>query len=117
MCKTAAESVFEDYTSGKRTLKEGCAPMVMIGDVQKGSKDMFSTIVHKAVSHSTAFEALLLIALGALKRNSGDGQFTAKEILTKIQSIANASGETKYMNARLSLSDLMGMASRLGDVS
>ena len=117
MCKAAAENVFEDYSSGKRQLKAGSRPIVRISDVQKGSRDMFTSIVHKAVSCSTSYEALLLISLGALKRSREDGSFTVKEILTKIESIANASGEPRYMNARLSFADVLGMANRLGGVS
>jgi len=114
MCKAAAENVFQDCTSGKRQLTAGSPPIVRIADVQKGSRDMFSSIVHKAVSCSTSYEALLLISLGALKRTREDGSFTVKEILTKIESIANASGEPKYMNARLSFADVLGMLNRIG---
>jgi hypothetical protein len=39
-----------------------------------------------------------------------------KDILTKIESIANASGERRYMDARLSLADVLGIVNRLGDV-
>jgi hypothetical protein len=115
MCKVAAETVFEEYSSGKRQLAQG-RPMVRIHDVQKGSRDMFTSIVLKAVSCSTDYEALLLIALGALKGGQDDRSFQVKEILTKIESIANASGEPRYMDARLSLTDVLGMVNRLGDV-
>ncbi len=117
MCKVAAETVFEEYSSGKRELAKGSRPMVRISDVQKGSRDMFTSIVLKAVSCSTDYEALLLIALGAMKRGQDDRSFQVKEILTKIESIANASGEPRYMDARLSFSDVLGMVNRLGDVS
>mmetsp|Transcript_25919 Transcript_25919/g.55151 ORF Transcript_25919/g.55151 Transcript_25919/m.55151 type:complete len:165 (-) Transcript_25919:96-590(-) len=114
MCKAAAENVLEDFSSGKQKLIEGSWPLVKISDVQKGSRDMFTSIVHKAVSCSTSYEALFLISLGALKRTREDGSFTVKEILTKIESIANASGEPRYMNAHLSFADVLGMANRLG---
>jgi hypothetical protein len=116
MCKVAAEAVLEECISGKRELPEGSRPLVRIADVQKGSRDMFTSIVLKAVSCSTDYEALLLISLGALKRGK-DESFDIKDLLTKIESIANASGEQRYMNARLSFSDLLGMVTRLGDVS
>jgi hypothetical protein len=117
MCKVAAETVFEEYSSGKWQLVRGSRPMVRISDVQKGSRDMFTSIVLKAVSCSTDYEALLLISLGALKRGRDDRSFQVKEILTKIESIANASGEPRYMDARLSFADVLGMVNRLGDVS
>jgi len=116
MCKVAAETVFEEFSSGKRQLVQGSRPMVRISDVQKGSRDMFTSIVLKAVSCSTDYEALLLISLGALKRGQDDRSFQVKEILTKIESIANASGELRYMDARLSFADVIGMVHRLGDV-
>ena len=116
MCKVAAETVYEEYSSGKRQLVQGSRPMVGISDVQKGSRDMFTSIVLKAVSCSTDYEALLLISLGALKRGQDDRSFQVKEILTKIESIANASGEPRYMDARLSFADVLGMVNRLGDV-
>lgn len=115
MCKGAAETVFEDYNSGKRQLAEGSRPIVRISDVQKGSRDMFTSIILKAVSCSTDYEALLLISLGALKRGREDGSFTVKDILTKIESISNASGEPRYMNARLSFADCLGIVNRISD--
>jgi len=115
MCKSAAEKVLEDYSTGKRKLAAGSRPLVKISDVQKGSRDMFTSIVHKAISCSTSFEALLLISLGALKRTREDGSIFVKEILTKIESIADASGEPKYMNANLSFEDVLRMANRLGE--
>jgi origin recognition complex subunit 1 len=117
MCKVAAEAVLEEYVSGKRQLPEGSRPIVRIADVQRGSRDIFTSMVLKAVSCSTDYEALLLISLGALKRGNDDSSFDIKDLLTKITSIANASGEQRYMNARLSFADLLGMVNRLGDVS
>ena len=117
MCKTAAETAFEDYSSGKRELKADSQPIVSISDIRKGSKDFFSVIALKAISYSTAYEALLLISLGALMRSRESGNFEIKEILTKIESIANSSGEHTYMDARLSFADVLGMLNRLGDVS
>ncbi|KAL7543938.1 hypothetical protein ACHAXR_013332 [Thalassiosira sp. AJA248-18] len=114
MCKAAAESVLEDHTSGKKQMTRGAQPVVRISDVQKGSRDMFTSIVHMAVKCSTTYEALLLISLGAIKRIRDDPHFTVREILTKIESIANSSGEPRYMNARLSFSDVLGMLNRLG---
>ena len=117
MCKTATETAFEDYSSGKRELKADSQPIVSISDIRKGSKDFFSVIALKAISYSTAYEALLLISLGALMRSRESGNFEIKEILTKIESIANSSGEHTYMDARLSFADVLGMLNRLGDVS
>ena len=116
MCKVAAETVFEEYSTGKRQLDQDSRPMVRISDVQKGSRDMFTSIVLRAVSCSTDYEALLLISLGSLKRGQDDRSFQVKDILTKIESIANAYGERRYMEGRLSLADVLGIVNRLGDV-
>lgn len=117
MCKAAAERVLEDCSSGKRQLKEGSRPRVRISDVQKGSKDMLTSVILMAIKCSTSYEALLLISIGALKRTREDSSFTARELLTKIESIANASGEPRYMNARLAFADVLGILNRLGGVS
>lgn len=116
MCKVAAETVFEEYSSGKRLLDQDSRPMVRISDVQRGSRDIFTSIVLRAVSCSTDYEALLLISLGSLKRGQDDKSFQVKDILTKIESIANASGERRYLDARLSLADVLGIVNRLADV-
>ena len=120
MCKVAAQNALDDYTSGRRRIVEGSHPKVKISDVQKGSRDMYTSIIHKAISCSSSYEALVLIAIGALKKakvGSDIVSLDVREMLTKIESIANGSGEERYLSARLSLSDLLGILSRLGDVS
>jgi len=69
--------------------------------VKKSSLDSFSAIIHLAISTLPVYPALLLISLGALKRVNGRqwDSFEVREILTKVESIANASGEAEYMNA------------------
>lgn len=110
MCKVAAETVYEDHKNSTN----GTKPTVRISDIQKSSRDTFTSIVIKAVSCSSDYDALFLIALGALKKTRDDGMFTAKEVLTKIESIADASGEHRYMEARLSFNDVLRMMNRLG---
>mmetsp|Transcript_16620 Transcript_16620/g.23590 ORF Transcript_16620/g.23590 Transcript_16620/m.23590 type:complete len:1299 (+) Transcript_16620:102-3998(+) len=116
LCKTAAETVFSDITSGRRRFESVTSHLVGISDIQKASRDMFSTIIHKAVTHSTSFEALLFVALASLKRHSGrehDG-FEAREILTKMRSVATASGEEQYLPPP-TCSELLGLLNRLGE--
>jgi origin recognition complex subunit 1 len=116
MMKVAAEKVFEEYTTGQRHLADGARPMVKISDVTRSSRDMFHSIIHRAIACSTAYQALILIAIGAMKRNSGrENGFTAKEILVKIESISDGSGETRY-DARLAWADLIEMLNRLAVV-
>jgi origin recognition complex subunit 1 len=120
MCKVAAQNAFDDYASGRRRIVEGSHPKVKISDVQRGSRDMYTSIIHKAISCSSSYEALVLIAIGALKKAKVGKDIVSldvQEMLTKIESIANGSGEERYLSARLSLGDLLGILSRLGDVS
>ena len=119
ICKVAAESVFEDFNSGRResSSSSSAQPIVRIADIQRASRDMFHSMIHKAISCCTSYEALLMIAIGSLKRATGreDGAFEVVEILTKIESIASASGENRYADANLSFSDVLEMLNRLGD--
>jgi len=120
MCKVAAQNALDDYASGRRRIVEGSHPKVKISDVQRGSRDMYTSIIHKAISCSSSYEALVLIAIGALKKAKVGKDIVSldvQEMLTKIESIANGSGEERYLSARLSLGDLLGILSRLGDVS
>lgn len=118
MCKVAAQNALDDYASGRRRIAGGSHPKVKISDVQRGSRDMYTSIIHTAISCSSSYEALVLIAIGALKKAKvGIVSLDVREMLTKIESIANGSGEERYLSARLSLSDLLGILSRLGDVS
>ena len=77
---------------------------------------MHTSILQLAVSCSTDYEALLLISLCALKRTRKDDSFSVREVLTKIESVANTSGEARYMDAHLSFDDVLGMVNRLGNV-
>jgi len=118
MCKVAAQNALDDYASGRRRIVEGSHPTVKISDVQRGSRDMYTSIIHKAISCSSSYEALVLIAIGALKKAKVGKDIVSldvQEMLTKIESIANGSGEERYLSARLSLGDLLGILSRLGD--
>ncbi|KAL7433937.1 hypothetical protein ACHAXM_003855 [Skeletonema potamos] len=120
MCKVAAQNALDDYSTGRRRVVEGSHPKVKISDVQRGSRDMYTSIIHKAISCSSSYEALVLIAIGALKKSKVGKDIVSldvQEMLTKIESIANGSGEERYLSARLSLGDLLGILSRLGDVS
>lgn len=89
MCKVAAETVFEEYSNGKRQVGRSTRPIVRISDVQRGSRDMFTSIVLKAVSCSTDYEALLLISLGALKKDRDDGRKVALVLFHHVISCAH----------------------------
>ena len=118
MCKVAAEVVFEDLCDGRRESTVSSPPIVRIADVQKASRDMFYNMINRAVSCSSDYEALLFISMGSLKRAPGriDGFFTVSEILTKMESIANASGDKRYASSQLAFADVLDMLNRLSDV-
>eukprot|EP00536_Pseudo-nitzschia_multiseries_P008253 jgi/Psemu1/20053/gm1.20053_g len=71
-----------------------------------------------AVSFSASFEALSLITLAALRRATGRevGGFDVKDILTKMEALANASGDPKYLPAP-SFGETIRLLTRLGEVS
>ena len=116
MCKVAAEAVLEDCSSGKRQVSESSRPTVKISDVQKGSRDVLSLALLQAISCASVYEALVLISIGALKKGREDGLLEPKDILTKVESIANASGDPRY-SVPLSFTNLLMILNRLGDVS
>jgi origin recognition complex subunit 1 len=115
ICKVAAEAVYEAITSGRRTLKDGARPIVRTEDVSAASRDMFHNTIYRAIACSTSYQALILIALGALMKN-GRAKFSVREIRTKVDSISDASGEEIY-DARLSFSDVLNMVTSFGQVS
>lgn len=95
----------------------GRPKIVRISDVQKVTRDSFSSVVSKAVSNSTPFEALLLVTLASLSRTSGRGAggFDMKEVMTKMESIASGSGDLQYTPAP-TLSETIDILHRLGEV-
>ena len=78
---------------------------------------MFSTIIHKAVSFATAFEALLLVSVASLKRQSGrsDGGFYINDIMVKMEGVASAFGDKQYLPVP-TFGELLGVLNRLGEV-
>lgn len=114
LCKAAAESVFSELENGKR--KPSQKGYVSIKDVQKASREMFSTIIHKAVSFATAFEALLLVCVASLKRQSGrsEGGFNINDVMVKMEGVACALGDQRYLPVP-SFGELLGILNRLGE--
>ena len=70
-----------------------------------------------AVSFSTSFEALLLIALAALRRTTGRevGGFDVQDILVKMEAIASASGDPEY-SPPPAFGETLELINRLGEV-
>jgi hypothetical protein len=94
------------------------APVVRIADVQKASRASFNMALVAAVSFSTSFQALLLVALAALGRSTGreTGGFDIKEVMTKMEALAGASGDLQY-SPPPSFSETNYLLNRLGEVS
>jgi origin recognition complex subunit 1 len=101
ICKAAAESVLKDSEEGKWVDPQGKAtsPIVRVKNVHRAGQESFGSILNKAVSLTSPFEVLVLISLGSLSKTTGRqiGGFDIDELLTKMESIAKASGERMYL--------------------
>ena len=93
-------------------------PKVRIADVQKASLESFNMAMVTAVSFTAAYEALLLVSLAALCRSTGRevGGFDIKDILTKMEALANAAGNPQYMPAP-SFEETIRLLTRLGEMN
>lgn len=114
ICKSAAEAVLTELEFGTRD----AGPVVRIRDVQRVSREWFSSVLSKAVSLSTPFEALLLVSLASLTRTSGReiGGFDITEVMTKVESVAAGSGDLQYMPPP-TFGETVDILNRLGEVS
>jgi hypothetical protein len=92
-------------------------PIIRIGDVQKASRASFNMALLTAVSFSTPFQALLLVTLAALGHSTGreTGGFDIKEIMTKMEAIAGASGDLQY-SPPPSFGETIYLLNQLGEV-
>jgi len=86
--------------------------------VQKASLESFNMAMVTAVSFSASFEALVLVSLAALCRATGRevGGFDIKDILVKMEALANASGDPQYLPSP-SFVETIRLLTRLGEVS
>jgi len=118
LCLAAAEAVYADIDSGKIELSSlpSSGEWVGIGNVQKASREMFSTVIHKAVFHATAYEALLLVTLACMNHDTSYGKvgFNVVEILERMRSLASSFGDENYSPVP-SFAELLGILNRLGE--
>jgi origin recognition complex subunit 1 len=119
ICRAAAERVLqtreednEDHLQSKNSYRK-----VRISDVQKASRESFNFAMVTAVSFSTSFQALLLVSLASLCRTTGRevGGFDIKDIMTKMEALAGASGEPQY-SPPPSFGETIHLLNRLGEV-
>ena len=111
-CRAAAEKVLNENTS--QSYSNGPSPVVRISDVLKVSRDSFHSSHIRAVSMCAPFEALILVAMVLLSRSTGRSGFDIEEIVVKMESIANAFGETLYLPPP-SLGETLDLLARLGE--
>jgi origin recognition complex subunit 1 len=119
MCNAAAEAVIKDEEAGTRVDPEQGrgGPMVCISDVQKVSRECFSSILLKAITFSTSFEALLLVSLASLTQSRGryDGGFVINELITKMEAISGGSCDVQYTPPP-TFGETLDILNRLGEV-
>ena len=128
ICKAAAESVVSkieevgepnqlNVASSSMGGGGSSAPkIVRIPDIQRAARDMFNSIINRAVSSATSFEALLIVSIASLQKHTGreKGGFDVQEILTKMKGVAESLGDRQYLPPP-SFSELLGILNRLGE--
>jgi origin recognition complex subunit 1 len=117
-CQSAAEGVMKEVKNGVRDDPRSAKdrPMVRIKDVQKASRESFCSVAVNAIAASTPLEALLLVSLGSLCKSTGRhaGGFDIKELMTKMDAAASASGDDQYLPPP-SVSATLSILSNLGE--
>lgn len=120
LCRSAAQLVTQRFEQKQE--KTGnlalSFPKIRIADVQKASLESFNMAMVTAVSFSSAYEVLLLVSLAALCRATGRevGGFDVKDILIKMEALANAAGDSQYIPPP-SFGETIQLLTRLGEVS
>ncbi len=89
-----------------------------IGDIQQTARKMFGTVLCRAVTTASVFEALLFVSLASLRRTSGQerGRFNLEELQIKMKGVASASGNLLYLPSP-SYNEILDMLPRLAEVS
>jgi origin recognition complex subunit 1 len=108
ICQTAAEIVLD------REEKNTGNPLVMVKDIVAAVQKTTSSAEFKSIVQCAPFEALLLISLAVLRKNTGikSKGFDLEEILTKMEHLAKSSGDVMYLPPP-NLKETLGLVSRL----
>ena len=131
ICKAAAETVLSKMEeegepssqsnasrdkSGGASGPKSAPKIVRIPDIQRAARDMFNSIINRAVSSATSFEALLIVSIASLQKHTGreKGGFDVQEILTKMKGVAESLGDRQYLPPP-SFGELLGILNRLGE--
>lgn len=121
ICRVAAESVTQKFEKEEEDQSKSLStahPKIKISDVQKASQESFNKALVTAVSFCTPFQALLLIALASLCRATGRevGGFELQDVLTKMEAMANGSGDSQYARPP-NVNETLQLVNTLGEVS
>ncbi|GAX19621.1 origin recognition complex subunit 1 [Fistulifera solaris] len=108
ICQTAAEIVLD------REEKSTGNPVVMVKDVVAAVQKTTSSAEFKGIVQCAPFEALLLISLAVLRKNTGikSKGFDLEEIITKMEHLAKSSGDEMYLPPP-NLKETLGLVNRL----
>uniref|UniRef100_A0A7S1YP31 BAH domain-containing protein n=1 Tax=Ditylum brightwellii TaxID=49249 RepID=A0A7S1YP31_9STRA len=117
MCKAAAERVMAEAEYGKGfSQNSSSGPTVQISDIQKASRELFNPVIARAVSHATSLEALIIVSLASLQRQSGRemGGFDVDELISKMEGTARSLGDLQYLPPP-SFAETLDILNRLGE--
>jgi origin recognition complex subunit 1 len=91
--------------------------VVRIADVQRATRAMLDSPMIKAVTTCTAFEALVLISLAALRSASANEEAAIgmRDLLIKMRAVASVSGDPWYSPVP-SFQELIGILNRMAEV-
>ncbi|GAX09731.1 origin recognition complex subunit 1 [Fistulifera solaris] len=108
ICQAAAEIVLD------REEKSTGNPVVMVKDVVAAVQKTTSSAEFKSIVQCAPFEALLLISLAVLRKNTGikSKGFDLEELITKMEHLAKSSGDELYLPPP-NLKETLGIVSRL----
>ena len=119
MCRVAAETVMRDTETGRRNdpKSDPDRPVVRIKDVRNASRESFRSVLSIAIATLSAFEALTVVALCYLGQQDHYSDGTdINELLAKVESIANGSGQETYCPPP-TFDEVLDIVGRLGEVS
>ena len=133
ICKVSAETILSMMEEEVGSSQSGAMPplrrsggassaltsaskIVRIPDIQRAARDMFNSIINRAISTATSFEALLIVSVASLQKHTGreKGGFDVQEILTKMKGVAESLGDRQYLPPP-TFSELLGILNRLGE--
>jgi origin recognition complex subunit 1 len=119
ICRVAAETVTQRFEDKEKYSDRSSPPYpkIRICDVQKASQESFNKAIVTVISYCTPLQALFLISLASLYRTTCRevGGFDVGDIMAKMRSVANASGDPQYLRPP-SFSETVQLMNHLGEV-